>query len=70
MTSAGPLVVGFRIGARGRALVAESLGCAAEAIYLTDMAEADRAAVLCRAGALLSHSTAEELRLDELRSRI
>jgi phosphoglycerate dehydrogenase-like enzyme len=62
----GPLVVGFRIGERGRKIVAEALGGAADILYLADLAETERAAVLRRAGALLSHSTAEELRREEL----
>lgn len=66
MTGPGPLVVGFRIGARGRAVVADALGDLAEAVYLADLPPSERADALRRAGALLSHSTAEELRPEEL----
>jgi hypothetical protein len=50
--SAGTLVVSYPLTDRSRAIVAEELGGAAEAIYLVDLAPADRAAALGRAGAL------------------
>ena len=41
--SAGPLVVTYPLTGRSRAIVAEELGGTAEAIYLVDLAPADRA---------------------------
>ena len=41
--SAGPLVVTYPLTGRSRAIVAEELSGAAEAIYLVDLAPADRA---------------------------
>jgi hypothetical protein len=55
--SAGPLVVTYPLTGRSRAIVAEELSGAAEAIYLVDLAPADRADALGRAGAVLSHDT-------------
>jgi hypothetical protein len=64
--SAGPLVVTYPLTGRSRAIVAEELGGAAEVIYLVDLAPADRAAALGRAGAVLSHDTSKELRPNEI----
>src|SRR6266404_4705522 len=64
--SAGPLVVTYPLTGRSRAIVAEELGGTAEAIYLVDLAPADRAHALGRAGAVLSHDTSKELRPDEI----
>src|ERR1700738_1495426 len=64
--SAGPLVVTYPLTERSRAIVAEELGETAEAVYLVDLAPADRAHALGRAGALLSHDTWKELRPDEI----
>src|SRR5437870_7341076 len=64
--SAGPLVVTYPLTGRSRAIVAEELGGTAEAIYLADLAPADRAHALGRAGAVLSHDTSKELRPDEI----
>jgi phosphoglycerate dehydrogenase-like enzyme len=64
--SAGTLVVSYPLTGRSRAIVAEELGEAAEAIYLVDLAPADRAAALERAGAVLSHDTSQELQPDEI----
>ena len=64
--SAGPLVVTYPLTRRSRAIVAEELGGTAEAIYLVDLAPADRAHALGRAGAVLSHDTSKELRPDEI----
>jgi phosphoglycerate dehydrogenase-like enzyme len=60
------LVVTYPLTGRSRAIVAEELGEAAEAIYLGDLAPADRAHALGRAGAVLSHDTSKELRPDEI----
>src|ERR1700687_4721411 len=64
--SAGPLVVTYPLTGRSRAIVAEELSGTAEAIYLVDLAPADRAHALGRAGAVLSHDTSKELRPDEI----
>src|SRR6266699_3951635 len=64
--SAGPLVVTYPLTGRSRAIVAEELGGTAEAIYLVDLAPAERAHALGRAGAVLSHDTSKELRPDEI----
>src|SRR5215210_1442703 len=64
--NAATLVVSYPLNGRSRATVAEELGGAAEAIYLVDLAPADRAAVLRHAGAVLSHDTSKELRPDEI----
>ena len=53
--SAGPLVVTYPLSGRSREIVAEELDGTAEAIYLVDLAPADRAHALGRAGAVLSH---------------
>src|SRR5271167_1237077 len=64
--SAGTLVVTYPLTGRSRAIVAEELSGAAEAIYLVDLVPADRAGALGRAGAVLSHDTSKELRPDEI----
>src|ERR1700732_3463000 len=53
--SAGLLVVTYPLTGRSRTIVAEELGGTAEAIYLVDLAPADRAHALGRAGAERSH---------------
>src|SRR3981189_389606 len=64
--SAGPLVVTYPLTGRSRAIVAEELGGTAEAIYLVDLAPADRAHARGGAGAVLSHDTSKELRPEEI----
>ena len=64
--AAGPLVVTYPLTGRSREIVAEELDGTAEAIYLVDLAPADRAHALGRAGAVLSHDTSKELRPDEI----
>ena len=64
--SAGPLVVTYPMTARSRAIVAEELAGAGEAIYLVDLPPDERAAVLGRAGALLAHDTSKELLPEEI----
>src|SRR5713226_690217 len=59
--SARPLVVTYALGERSRAIVMEELGGVAEVIYLTELAPAERAAALSRAGAVLANDTAKEL---------
>lgn len=55
------LVVTYPMSAQSRAIVAEELAGAGEAIYLTDLAPAARAGALRRAGALLANDTSTEL---------
>jgi phosphoglycerate dehydrogenase-like enzyme len=62
----GPLVVTYPLRGRSRAIAAEELGGVADIIYLTDLAPAERADALSRAGALLAHDTSAELRPDEV----
>src|SRR3954451_22684602 len=64
--SAWMLVVTYPLTDRSRTIIAEELGGAAEAIYLGDLASAERAAVLECAGAVLSHDTSKELRPNEI----
>src|SRR3954453_16477400 len=64
--SAGTLVVTYPLTGRSREIVAAELGGAAEAIYLVDLASADRAATLKCAVAGLSHDTSKELHPDEI----
>jgi phosphoglycerate dehydrogenase-like enzyme len=63
--SVGPLVVTLNMSERSRAIVAEELGGAAEAVYLGDVAAADREAVLGGAGAILSNDIGDELSPEE-----
>src|ERR1700756_2786166 len=63
---AGPLIVTYPLTGRSRAIIEQELGGTAEAIYLVDLAPADRAAALGRAGAVLSHDTSKELQPDEI----
>src|ERR1700746_3747081 len=63
---AGPLLVTYPLTGRSRAIIEEELAGAAEAIYLVDLAPADRAHALGRSGAVLSHDTSKELRPDEI----
>ena len=59
--SAGPLVVTYPLTERSRAIVAQELGGVAPVIYLADLAPAERAEALSRAGAVLANDTAKEL---------
>jgi phosphoglycerate dehydrogenase-like enzyme len=59
------LVVAFNIDQTSKAMVAEALGGVADAVYLSELAEADRARALRAAGALLSRNTAKDLRPGE-----
>lgn len=63
--SAGPLVVTYPLTERSRAIVAEELAGAAEAIYLAELPPDQRADVLGRAGAVLANDTATELQPGE-----
>src|SRR5437868_8007329 len=63
--AAGTLVVSYQLTDRSKAILAEELGGAAEAIYLTELPEHRRAAALARAGAVLANDTSTELRPGE-----
>src|SRR6267378_2135924 len=63
---AASLVVTYPLTGRSRGIVEEELGGTAEAIYLVDLAPADRAHALGRAGAVLSHDTSKELQPDDI----
>jgi glycerate dehydrogenase len=65
MVNAQTIVVTFDPGGAGRAIVAETLGGSADAVYLSDLAKADRETALRRATIVLSHNTAKELRPGE-----
>jgi phosphoglycerate dehydrogenase-like enzyme len=60
------LLVTFEIDAAGRASVADALGGTADAVFLTDLDPAARAAGLAEADALLARNTGRELRPGEL----
>src|ERR1700731_3721688 len=64
--SAGPLVVTYPLTRRSRAIVAEELGGTAEAIYLVDLAPADRGprARACWGGAVPRHVEGTAARRD------
>src|SRR6201987_2909337 len=64
--SAGTLVVTYPLTTRSRAIVADELSGAAEAIYLVDLAPADRAAALGCARAVLSPAPSQEWQSDEI----
>ncbi len=63
--NAHTLVVTFDPGRSGRAVVADTLGSAADVVYLPDLAEADRSPALRQATIVLSHNTGKELRPGE-----
>ena len=62
----GALVVTRALSEKSRAIVAEELQGAAEAIYLPDLAQEERAQALARAAVLLAFNTADELSPSEL----
>ena len=64
-TTAGPLLVTYDMDAARRAIVAEGLNGAVEAVYLADLHEAERAAALRNAGAVLARNTEKELQPGE-----
>ena len=59
------LVITFDLEPKGRAVVADALAGAADAIYLTDLDDQARAAALRAATVLLARNTAKELRPHE-----
>lgn len=65
MSIGPPLVVAFALSEKRRPIVTEALAGAAPVVYLTELADADRAAALRRAGVLLAHNTTKDLRPGE-----
>jgi len=65
MSPKPPLVVAFALSEKRRPIVTEALAGAAPVVYLTELADADRAAALRRAGVLLAHNTTKDLRPGE-----
>src|SRR5438477_11657901 len=61
LMAAGPLVVTYQLTERSKAIVAEELSGAVEAIYLTELPEDQRGEALARAGAGLANDTSTEL---------
>src|SRR5438552_5734573 len=61
----GPLVVTYPLTERSRAIIADELGGVAEVVYLAEVAAAERAAVLRRAGAVLANDSSVELKPGE-----
>jgi phosphoglycerate dehydrogenase-like enzyme len=59
------LVVAFKLSDRGKSVVADALAGAAEAVYLTELADTERAAALGKAEVLLARNTAKDLRPGE-----
>jgi glycerate dehydrogenase len=64
-TTTASLLVTYEMDAAGREIVAEVLDGAAKAVYLADLAEAERADALRCAGAVLARNTAKDLRPGE-----
>jgi phosphoglycerate dehydrogenase-like enzyme len=60
-----PLVVAFKLNNHHKAIVADALAGAGDAIYLTELDEAARAAALRGAGVLLARNTGKDLRPGE-----
>jgi phosphoglycerate dehydrogenase-like enzyme len=60
-----PLVVGFELSERRKAIVADALAGASAVVYLTELDQADRAEVLRNTGVLLTFNTSKELRFGE-----
>ncbi len=56
------IVATFDLSRAERAIVTEALGGSADAVYLADLAEAEREAALRRATIVLAHNTGKELR--------
>jgi len=60
------LVVVFEVDSVGRRVVRETIGEAADILYLTDVPAAERANVLRRAEVIFAQNTAKDLTTDEL----
>ena len=62
-----PTLVGvFDVDSVGRRVVRETVGEAADILYLTDVPAAEQAAVLRRADVIFAQNTAKDLTTDEL----
>lgn len=61
----GPLVITYKLTERSRAIVAEELAGAAEAVYLAELPPEQRDAALRGAGAVLANDTSTELKPGE-----
>jgi hypothetical protein len=60
-----PLVIGFELSEKRKAIVAAALADASAVVYLTELDEAARAEALRNTGVLLTFNTAKELRSGE-----
>jgi phosphoglycerate dehydrogenase-like enzyme len=60
------LVVVFEVESVGRRVIRETIGAAADIVYLTDVPAAERAEVLRRAEVIFAQNTAKDLTTDEL----
>jgi phosphoglycerate dehydrogenase-like enzyme len=60
-----PLVVGFALSEKRKAIVVDALAGASAVVYLTELDEAARTETLRNAGALLTFNTSKELRSGE-----
>ena len=60
------LVVVFDVESVGRRVIRETIGEAADILYLTDVPAAERADVLRRADVIFAQNTAKDLTTDEL----
>jgi phosphoglycerate dehydrogenase-like enzyme len=64
-SSRPPLVIGFELSEKRKAIVADALADASAVVYLTELDDAARAEALRNAGVLLTFNTAKELRPSE-----
>ena len=64
-----PLVIGFELSGKRKAIVADALADASAVVYLTELDDAARAEVLRNAGVLLTFNTAKELWPGEAKPR-
>jgi hypothetical protein len=60
-----PLVVAFELSEKRKSIVADGFAGASAIIYLAELDGAGRAEALRKAGALLTHNTAKDLRSGE-----
>jgi hypothetical protein len=60
-----PLVIGFELSGKRKAIVADALAGASAVVYLTELDDAARAEALRNADVLLTFNTAKELRPGE-----
>ena len=64
-SSRPPLVIGFELSEKRKAIVADTLAGVSAVVYLTELDEAARAEALRNAGVLLTFNTSKELRSGE-----